>query len=86
MRENLRFRRTEFMYSGKNYKSFYESRLEIILSNLNKFEDKISELLSETEKWIMEKLHSDQTIEKFEFSSKQLLKMKEERDKQFGEI
>jgi hypothetical protein len=46
-------------------------------------ESKITELLYETELWIMNKLHSDQTLERFEFSKEQLEKIKAEREKHF---
>lgn len=86
MREGLRNRRTEFAYSGKNYQLYAENKLQ---SNLNKQKDvesEISDLLYNVEKWIMKKLYSDQTIDKFEFTPEQLEKIKSERNKQFDEF
>lgn len=83
MREGLRMKETEFAYSGKNYQPYTESKLKTNLGSQSSIESKISDLLYDTEKWIMQKLHSDQTIEKFEFTPEQLEKIKTERTKQF---
>jgi len=86
MRENLRLRRTEFAYSGKNYQSFNETKLQSTLNRQQENEQTISELMYEIEKWIIEKLHSDQTIENFEFSREQLEAIKKERETKFETI
>lgn len=86
MRENLRLRRTEFAYSGKNYQSFNETKLQSTLNRQQQNEQTISELMYEIEKWIIEKLHSDQTIENFEFSREQLEAIKKERETKFETI
>ena len=57
-----------------------------ILSRINQVETNISDLLYETEQLVITKLHSDQTIEKFDFTKEQLEKIKEERNKQFSTI
>jgi len=49
-------------------------------------EGKILDLMYEIEKWIMDKLHSDQTIENFEFTKEQLEQIKNERKKKFDAI
>jgi hypothetical protein len=86
MRENVRLKRTEFVYSGKNYQPYHETQLQSTLNRLSNNDGKITESLSEIEKWIMTKLHSDQTIDKFEFTTEQLNKIKEERNRQFDNI
>lgn len=86
MRENLRNRRMEINYSGSRYQQYNETPLQNTLSRIGEVESKISDLLYETEKWIITKLHSDQTLEKFEFTQDQLDKIKEERNKQFDNI
>jgi Ulp1 family protease len=86
MRENIRLRRTEFSYSGQNYQSFNDIKLQNTLNRLRENEQTISELMYEIEKWIIEKLHSDQTIENFEFSREQLDQIKKEREMKFETI
>lgn len=86
MRENLRQKRTEFAYSGKNYQSFNETKLQNTLNRQQENEVKISEIMYEIEKWIIEKLHSDQTIENFEFTREQLEAIKKERETKFETI
>lgn len=86
MRENLRNKRTEIAYSGSNYQSYNEGALQKTLTRIRDVETKILDLLYETEQWIITKLHSDQTLEKFEFTMEQLDKIKEERKKQFDNI
>ena len=68
MRDNLRNKRTEFIYSGNNYQPHNENRLQGTLTRQQDNEGKILDLMYEIEKWIMDKLHSDQTIENFEFT------------------
>lgn len=83
MRDGIRTKRTEFLYSGRNYQNFNESKLQFNLSQQQDIETKISNLIYEVEEWIITKLHSDQTLEKFEFSKDQLDKIQAERKKQF---
>ena len=47
---------------------------------------KISDIMYEIEKWIIDKLHSDQTIENFEFTREQLESIKKERELKFDTI
>ncbi|WP_339639730.1 hypothetical protein, partial [Leeuwenhoekiella blandensis] len=84
MRNNLREKRTEFVFSGNNYQAHNENRLQGVLSRQQDNEGKISDLMYEIEKWIMDKLHSDQTLEKFEFTKEQLEQIKNEREKKFS--
>jgi hypothetical protein len=86
MRENLRQKRTEFVYSGKNYQSYNETKLQSTLNRQQENEGKISDIMYEIEKWIIEKLHSDQTIENFEFTKEQLEAIKKERETKFETI
>jgi hypothetical protein len=86
MRDGIRTKRTEFMYSGINYQHFTESKLQANLSRQQEIETTISALIYEVEEWIITKLHSDQTLEKFEFSKEQLEKIQAERKKQFDSI
>ncbi|WP_447637104.1 hypothetical protein [Flavobacterium microcysteis] len=86
MRDGIRTKRIEIMYSGENYQSFNESKLQANLLKQQDIETKISNLMYEVEEWIIKKLQSDQTLDKFEFSREQLEKIKEERDKQFDSL
>jgi|GEM_PF-3554888 len=86
MRNNLREKRTEFIFSGDNYEPHNESRLQGVLNRQQVNENEISDLMYEIEKWIMDKLHSDQTLEKFEFTNEQLDQIKKEREKRFDSI
>ena len=86
MREGLRLKKTEFAYSGTNYQYFLEPKLQPNLRIQSSNESKMTDLLYETELWVMNKLHSDQTIEKFDFTKEQLDKIKDERQKQFENI
>lgn len=86
MRENLRNKRTELIYSGENYQFHNEGVLQKTLSRINQVETNITDLLYETEQLVITKLHSDQTIEKFDFTKEQLEKIKEERHKQFSSM
>lgn len=83
MRDNLRNKRTEFIYSGKNCQVQNENSLRGTLKRQHDNEGKISDLMYEIEKWIMDNLHSDQTIENFEFTKEQLEQIKNEREKKF---
>ncbi len=86
MRENLRLRRTELAYSGNNYQPYNETKLQNTLNRQQENEQKISELMYEVEKWIIDKLHSDQTIENFEFTKEQRDAIKKERETKFETI
>lgn len=86
MRENLRQKRTEFAYSGKNYHSYNETKLQNTLNRQQENEVKISDIMYEIEKWIIDKLHTDQTIENFEFTKEQLEAIKKERETRFETI
>ncbi len=86
MREGLRQKKTELAYSGNNYQLHLETKLQNNLDQQHDVEQKIIELLYDVEKWIIDKLHSDQTIDKFEFTSQQLEVIKAERLKQFETI
>jgi hypothetical protein len=83
MREGLRLKRTEFVYGGRNYQPWNEPKLQTNIAQQDSNESNLIELLLETELWVMNKLHTDQTIEKFEFAGDQLEKINEERKKQF---
>ncbi|OFY65507.1 MAG: hypothetical protein A3H98_00565 [Bacteroidetes bacterium RIFCSPLOWO2_02_FULL_36_8] len=86
MRDNLRQKRTEFAYSGTNYQTNLETKLQNTLNIQQENEMKISDIMYEIEKWIIDKLHSDQTIENFEFTREQLESIKKERELKFDTI
>jgi hypothetical protein len=86
MRDNLRQKRTEFAYSGTNYQIYNETKLQNTLNRQQENEGKISDIMYEIEKWIIDKLHSDQTIENFEFTKEQLEAIKKERETRFETI
>jgi len=86
MRNNIRNKRTEVAYSGNNYQLYNENKLQYVLKQQHENEQKISELMYKVEKWIIDKLHSDQTIENFEFTKEQLEQIKKEREKKFENI
>jgi len=86
MRENLRLRRTEMAYSGNNYQTHNETKLQNTLNLQQGNEQTISDLMYEIEKWIIDKLHSDQTIENFEFTKEQRDAIKKERETKFETI
>lgn len=84
MRNNLREKRAEFIFSGKNYQPHHENRLQRLLNKQQTNEVHINDVMYEIEKWIMEKLNSDQTLDKFEFTKEQLEQIKNEREKKFS--
>lgn len=86
MRDNIRLHRTELAYSGTNYQQYNETKLQNTLDRQQGNEQTISELMNEIEKWIIDKLHSDQTIENFEFTKEQLDAIKKERERKFETI
>jgi hypothetical protein len=86
MRENVRLKMSELFHSGNNYEPHKEKKLTDYLDRQSTNEQTISDLLYEIEKWLIDNLHSDQTVDKFEFTKEQLDYINQERQKKFEKI
>ena len=82
MRNNLRNKRLEIKYEQREQMQ----QLQKISDEQINIESKISDLIYEIEEFLIKKLHSDQTIEKFEFNEDELEIIKEERKRKFDKI
>lgn len=83
MRNNIRLKQTEFRFSGNNYQPHLDSKLQSTIDKQSINETEINNILSEIEEWIIKNLHSDKTIENFEFNKEQLEIIKKEKDMKF---
>jgi hypothetical protein len=86
MKDGLRLKKTEFLNTGSRFQLNNEPNLQTNEQRQSANESKLTELLYETELWLINNLHSDQTLENFEFSKEQLERIKTERDKHFESL